>query len=116
MISKNRKKELEYFCKQYYEWKAELAIRNRIGTSEFDDPTGDEAVRIYELNKKIEIIDECILNVAGEYLAPFLKKHICEGATYEYLRTKLSMQYGRRQFYEVRDIFFINLSRGKHMF
>lgn len=115
MITKNRKKELEYFCKQYYEWKAEIVVRTRKGTNEFDDPTADEAIRIYELNKKIELVDICLTKTTDDYLIPYLKKHICDGATYEYLRTKLNMQCGRRQFYELRDIFFLKLSQEKHL-
>lgn len=115
MITKNRMKELEYFVKQYDEWKEEIRhVRLIFGSNEWLDPTGDEAVRIYELEQAIGLIDICMSSV-DEYLRPYMLEHLTKGATYEYLRTKKGMIFGRRQFYEERTRFFLKLSQEKHI-
>ena len=116
-ISKNRQKELEYFAKQYFEWRAYLAsIPIPKETDEFADPTGEEAVKRFIYSRNIKIIDDCIARSCPDYICSYLLKNVALGETYELLSTKKNLRCGRRQFYEYRSIFFKYLSQKEHMF
>lgn len=113
ILTKYRKKELEYFCLQYGDYKKELAnINYAKGTSEWDDPTYEEVIYRERLQKNIEVIDETMHQVCSDILCPYMYRCICKGEKYEYLE----IPCGRRQFYDLRDEFYIVLSQKKHMF
>ena len=116
-LSKNRQKELEYFARQYYEWKEELAsIPIPKETGEFSDPTGEEAIRRNIYARNIKAVDDALSASCPDYIVEYLLKNVVKGETYELLSTKGNLICGRRQFYEYRSIFFKNLSQKEHMF
>ena len=108
ILTKYRKKELEYMCLQYNDYKSQLAsINMRLGTGEWDDPTYEEVCFRENLTKKIQIIDEALSEVCSSAISPYIFKSVTKGVAYEYLGAPI----GRRQFYDLKDEFYIVLSQ-----
>ena len=111
--SRSRYYELKYFCYQYHEWekqKREIKIfpggnfREKVS-----DPTGDTAVKLASLNYKIGIVDKCI-EEAGEMIAPWLKKCIVDGKSYNVLVSD-GVPCGKEYFYQRYRLFFSRLNQ-----
>lgn len=83
-ISRYRYLELRYFCLQYMEKKQSGEVK-------------------YE--KDIKLIDETVKEIAGS-LQQYLMENVTEGVRYE----DMQVPCGRRQFYELRRLFFVSLS------
>ena len=116
-MSQNRKKELEYFAKQYFEWVEYLdSVKVPKETNEFSDPTGEEAVKRVIYDRNIRIVNECILLSCPIHVSHQLLLNVVNGDSYENLVLRKNLKCGRRQFYEYRAIFFNKLSQKEHMY
>lgn len=118
-ISKHRYMEMVHYCLQYPEWKDALELEPVISGGGMDgmpkggprkDKLEELAIRRSKLSGKCRNVER-----AAELAAGDLKKYIIiavtrEGMSYDYLRTRLNIPCGRRQFYEYRRKFFWILS------
>ena len=84
--------------------------KDKVQTSISGSTTEDVAIRMSELQNKIDLVDETISEAAGSILAPYLRYSVCHGLTYEQCCAK-GLCYGRRQFYEMRRRYIYLLSR-----
>ena len=113
-ISRNRYYELKYFCYQYREWeKAKTELKIFPGGNfreKVSDPTGDVAVRLAELDSKIELVDKCIEEVAPEIYI-WLKLCVVDGKSYNVL-VSYGVPCGKEYFYQRYKAFF---SRINHL-
>lgn len=109
-ISLNRFRELKYFCLQYEDKKRELKSLTFISSPVSDgqphgnntsDTTAKKALRISELKKDIELIEQCAIEVDSE-IYQYIIKNVTEGIAYEFL----DVPSGRRQFYSARRKFY----------
>ena len=121
-ISKERYRELKYFCLQYPDWKKELAaiadtvkasaIKNDGGiySGNVSDGTKDLAIKRVELQRKCADIEDAAAQ-ADAFLCPYIIEAVTGDLSYTYLRTVRGMACGKNQFYEARRKFFYNLSK-----
>lgn len=112
-ISKARYYELKWFCYQYREWekaKSELKIfpggnfREKVA-----DPTGDTAVKLAQLDYKIETVDRCIQEVAPE-IDIWLKQCVVDGKSYNVL-VSYGVPCGKEYFYQRYRAFFSRINQ-----
>ncbi len=112
-ISKNRYYELKYFCYQYHEWeKAKSNLKIFPGGNfreKVADPTGEVAVKLAELDYKIETVDKCINEVAPE-ISPWLKECIISGKSYNVL-VSYGVPCGKEYFYQRYRAFFSRINQ-----
>ena len=116
-ISKNRYYELKYFCYQYPEWKKEKTKLKIFPGGNFGktiskkqtDITCDLAVKLSNLDYKIETVDKCIAETAPE-IEPWLKKCIVEGKSYDKLVPD-GVPCCREYFYKRYRLFFSRLNQ-----
>ena len=112
-ISRNRYYELKYFCYQYHEWeKAKSNLKIFPGGNfreKVADPTGEVAVKLAELNYKIELVDRCIQEVAPEIYI-WLKECITSGKSYNVLVT-YGVPCGKEYFYQRYRAFFSRINQ-----
>ena len=117
-ISPARYDELRAVCRQYPEYRRQLERaragivdkpRRRSGAWHLPDPTGNAAIRLASLPFAVRLraIEESAAAVAEPAIAEALIQNACEGATYYRLRPAI----GERQFYVLRQLFFIELDR-----
>lgn len=115
-ISKNRRLELKYFCLQYKEWESYLReYYLRYGTTEFSDPTGEEAVKRVLYSKYMSLVNE-ISKIAGGEISEYLFKAVTEDLSYINLRTMHSIPCGKEFYYERYHKFWYLLSQKEHRF
>lgn len=116
-ISRDRYRELKYFCRQYMEKKAKLeALREPGGLamdgmphgSNTSDPTGKRALMALQLARDIALIEETAQEVAGVDWWQMLA-HVTDGIPVE----QLEIHQGRNQFYQIRRKFFWLLDQRK---
>ena len=111
-ISRCRYYELKYFCYQYHEWEKEKSKMKIFPGGNFDknfsDPTGENAVKLAELDYKINAVDECIMEVAPE-IYEWLKMCIVDGKSYNVL-TAYGIPCGKEYFYQRYRLFFSRLN------
>ena len=116
-IPKNRQYELIYFCLQYPEWKKYLKdYELRKGTREFDDPTGEEAVKRCLCYEKVKLIEKIAHLAGGDIFETYILKAVTEDLSYNNLRTFYNMPISRDLYYEMWHKFFYFLSQEKHSF
>lgn len=112
-ISRNRYYELKYFCYQYREWeKAKTELKIFPGGNfdqNFSDPTGEIAVKLAELDSKIELVDKCIEEVAPEIYI-WLKMCIIDGKSYNVLVSH-GVPCGKEYFYQRYKAFFSRINQ-----
>ena len=110
-----------HYALQYQSWKDEYAsisgglsaitndgMPHATGTS---NPTEAKAMRMAELSKKIEMIEETAKE-AGGVLAPWILKAVThEEVTYTYLRSIMGIPCGKNLFYDHRRKFYYLLNR-----
>lgn len=112
-ISKNRYYELKYFCYQYHEWeKAKIELKIFPGGNfreKVADPTGEVAVKLAELNYKIELVDKCLQEVAPEIYI-WLKECITSGKSYNVLVSS-GVPCGKEYFYQRYRAFFSRINQ-----
>lgn len=117
-ISKERYRELKYFCLQYDEWKKQLSLCASLqaqqltgmpgGKNKISNPTADAAVKRSELMEKCALVEQTAIE-AGAALYQYLLKNVTQGTPYEYM----NVPCGRRLFYEARRRFFFFLSQKR---
>ena len=117
-ISREKYRELKYFCLQYPEWKHQLQTLTddlkapiitdmptaHIGT----DSTARIMLKRIELAEKCTIVEQTAQEVCGDTYSALLK-NVTEGIRYE----NLNAFRARKQFYEDRRKFFYNLSKKR---
>lgn len=117
-ISPARYDELRAICRQYPEYRRQLERaragivdrpRRRGGAWHMPDPTGNAAIHLASMPfaRRLRAIEESASAVAEPAIAEALIKNACEGVTYYRLRPAI----GERQFYVLRQLFFIELDR-----
>ncbi len=117
-ISREKYRELKYFCLQYPDWKHQLQtlsddmkapiITDMPTAHNGTDSTAMLVLRRIELAEKCALIEQTAQEVCGNtYLA--LLKNVTEGLPYE----NITAYSGRRQFYEDRRKFFYKLSKKR---
>ena len=115
-ISTYRRKELKYFCLQYYEWKKEvLSYKQTHVQDEWTDDTGDTAIEHVQSKKKMELVEE-ISKKAGGDISDYIFKSVTENLSYADMRAKYYIPCGRDYFYERLHKFYFLLSQEKHTF
>ena len=114
-ISKERYRELMYFCMQYSEWKEsiEYGLCSSPSTNEphgtgISNPTERIAIRNQKALDNCRLVEDTA-RLAGDSIWKYLLKNVTEGITYEYM----DVPCGRRYFYEARRRFFYMLSQKK---
>ncbi len=117
-ISKERYRELKYFCLQYEEWKRQLSLCASLqpqkltgmpnAKNAISNPTADAAVKAAELREKCALVEQTAIEADAE-LYQYLLKNVTQGVPYEYM----PVPCGRRQFYELRRKFFFLLSKKR---
>lgn len=112
-ISKHRYYELKHFCYQYHEWekqKSNLKI-SPVGIFEknLPDPTGETAVKLAQLDTKIETVDHCLKEVAPEIYI-WLKMCVVDGKSYNVL-VSYGVPCGKEYFYQRYRLFFSRLNQ-----
>lgn len=112
-ISRCRYYELKYFCYQYHEWekaKSELKIfpSGKFGGNVLD-PTGEQAVKLAELDYKIETVDQCLKDVAPEIYI-WLKMCVVDGKSYNVLVSH-GVPCGKEYFYQRYRAFFSRINQ-----
>ena len=113
-ISKFRRKELKYFCLQYYEWKKYLlSFELRTGEDEWDDPTGDEAVERTLAKEKMTLVEKISIN-AGEDIKDYILIAVTQDLSYADMQKKYIIPCGRDYFYDRLHKFYYLLSQEKH--
>ncbi len=117
-ISKERYLELKHFCLQYPEWNKELSnlrlIRSgsptdTIKTDDIKDPTGDIAVKVARLTKRIDVLKEAITGL-DPWISDYIFEAVTSGRTYEYYQTN-GIACGRVYFYQRYHEFFYLLDK-----
>lgn len=114
-ISKNRYRELKYFCLQYKEKKDKLQSMSFISAVNIDgmphgtnisNPTAIQGEVIAQLKHDIEIIERTAMETDAEFYQ-YILDNITKGISWEYLDVPLS----RRSFYYLRRKYFYLLSK-----
>lgn len=110
MLSKKRKNELKYICLAYIEKVEKIKEFSYINGVSFGQGSGNvktdaleqKVIKLIELKRQIEVIEQCCLKVFGGDDYQEAMKNITEGVPYEYLEIYMS----RRSFYRKKDKFF----------
>jgi len=115
-LSKNRYRELKYFCMQYQKWIEELrSINYNLQSYKVNDlpksnninkPTERLAIKKTDLERKIKIVEQTAIE-ASPIIYQELLINITQGISYEYL----NVPYSKSQFYKIRKVFFDLLSK-----
>lgn len=117
-ISEARYEELKAICRQYRGMRRAMD-RARAGIVDRDggrgawhrpDPTGSAAIAMagHPYARRMKLIEESAAKVAEPVVAAALLRNVSEGWDYDLLRPPC----GRRQFYVIRQLFFIELDRA----
>ena len=114
-ISRERYRELLYFCMQYRQWKEQIeyglhgvnndGMPHGTGTS---NPTEQQALRNEKLISNCKLIEEAAQK-AEPSIWEYILRNVTEGVVYEYM----NVPCGRRYFYEARQRFYEILSESK---
>ena len=116
-ISRDKYNELKYFCLQYWQNKQEIDRNYGIdgfsqdgmprGTSS-SNPTEKKALRIAQLKRDTELIEQTAMEADAEIYS-WILKNVTSGVPYEYMDVPM----GRRKFYEARRYFFFLLAQKR---
>lgn len=123
-ISKNRFKELYYWCLQYDEWKDELKykmdtvrsveITDMPASHQNGDATQHLAIRRAELDHNCKLIEQTI-NETDPELSQYLMKAVTdENITYRYLKMIMGIPCCKDVYYDRRRKFYWLLSQKKN--
>lgn len=111
-----------HYALQYRDWKASLdanrdtrgAIRydkDRIQTSNDFDSTSETAMRMVEIQEKVDKIDDCIeIACDGSHLNKWVRLGVCYGFTIYQLMDD-GMPCGKNMYYDIRQRFYYELSK-----
>lgn len=118
-LSKNRQMELEYFCRQYKEFKQkytdEVGLKSRpengyLYNSQNGAPTEKAALRASQYSEKVEMIEEAARK-AEPMLSKYLVLAVTEDLSYETMQTRYRIPCSRGYFYSRRRKFFWELDK-----
>lgn len=84
--------------------------KDKVQTSNDFNSTEDIGIRLAEIKEKIDLIDETLIESAGELLAPYLRLGVCYGLTYVQLQNK-DIPCGHNHYYEIRRKYYYLLSK-----
>nr|WP_317357275.1 hypothetical protein [uncultured Tyzzerella sp.] len=112
-ISKKRRNELKYICLAYPEKVKQIQEFSYINGAGFGQGSGNlktdalekKVLRLIEMKKQTELIEQCCLKVFGGDDYQEALKNITQGIPWEYLEIYMS----RRKFYNLRKTFFEEL-------
>lgn len=111
-ISKEKYRELMYFCMQYEDMKSRIEYgMHSIDSdgqphgSSVGSPTEEQAIRNERYAHNVRIIEEAAKEAAPE-LYKYILQSVTDGISYDYLDAPC----GRHQFYNARRKFFYRLS------
>lgn len=116
-ISKNRYRELKYFCRQYREKQERLRELTEIAAAAMQeggrsgkvpDVTADTAIRREELQEDLDSIEQAAMETDAE-LYGYIIRNVADGIPYEHLGVPCS----RASFFRIRKKFFWILSKKK---
>ena len=122
-ISKNRFKELYYWCLQYSEWRDELRYKTdtvrsieitAIPTAHGNrDATQNLAIRRAQLTQNCKIIEQTAIEADPDLYQYLLKAVTDEEVTYRYLKMVMGIPCGKKMYYDRRRKFYWLLSQRK---
>ena len=114
-ISKERYRELMYFCMQYQGWKDRIEYGLKAGCHDgqphggsVGNPTEEQAIKNAEYECKAKMIEDTAYETDQE-LWKYILNSVTMGIPYEYMKAPC----GRRQFYDARRKFFYLLSKKR---
>lgn len=121
-IPKYRFLELKYFCLQYPEWKREYAILLGLSASsatnseiktqqEFQDPTGNLAIRLSVLNSKISLVGK-IAKMSDPEIGDYVLLAVTRGLSFVKLKTLYEIPCERDMYYDRYRRFFWLMDRA----
>ena len=110
-----------HYALQYRDWKAYLdaerdtrgAIRydkDRIQTSNDFDSTSATAMRMIEIQDKLDKIDDCIAAVCDDAMIKYLRLSVCYGFTF-YQLAEQDIPCGKNYMTKLRQRFYYELSK-----
>lgn len=122
-ISKNRFRELYYWCLQYNDWKDELRYKvdtvKSIGitdipiTHDNGDPTQQLAFRRVRLENNCKLIEQTAIETDPD-IYPYLIKAVTDpDVTYRYLKLIMGIPCSHNTYYDRRRRFYWLLSKKK---
>ena len=117
-ISPGRYEELKSICRQYREYEAALRRaragivdrpERKSGAWHRPDPTGSaaQALADHPYARRVKLIEQSAAAVAEPVIARAILRSVSEGVSFEVLAPPI----GNRQFYILRQLFFIELDR-----
>ena len=122
-ISKNRFKELYYWCLQYSEWKDELRYRvdtvksieitDSPITHDNGDPTQQLAFRRVHLESNCKLIEQTAIETDPDIYQYLIKAVTDPDVTYRYLKLIMGIPCSHNTFYDRRRRFYWLLSKKK---
>ncbi len=116
-LPKQRFLTVYHHCLQYPEWKDEYqALQSSIGISAVNydgmphgsgvgDPTSSEAIRLADLDAKMKLLEDTVMEVAPE-IYQWLLKGVTEDRPFYYLHDTMRMPLERDAYYERRRKFY----------
>lgn len=123
-ISKNRFRELYYWCLQYDEWLDELKYKtDTVKSIEItdmpvvhcgSDATQRLAIRRAQLEKNCELIEQTAIEADPNIYQYLLKAVTNEDVTYRYLRMIMGIPCGKKMYYDRRRKFYWLLDQRKN--
>lgn len=123
-ISRERRKELYAFCRQYSEWKEKLEVLGMFPkaqcidgmpfarTNSVHDVTADAAIKRASLEEKIKLIEDTAKEAAPD-MWQLLIKNVCYGKNFYYLRDVIGAPISQSAFADRRKYFMILLNERK---
>lgn len=121
-ISKNRQRELVWFCKQYPEWKKDLHHFTTLKGHEITDmpkatkkdisPTEELAFKKMKLQSKCELIENTAKEASID-LYPYIIMSVCKEVNFAQLQ-KNGIPCSQNSFYELRRYFFVLLDKNRN--
>lgn len=111
-----------HYCLQYPEWEDEYGVlKASTGISGIDydamphgnsvgDPVSEEAMRLADLDMKMQQVKDAVHEVAPE-LYRWLLKGVTEDRPYWYLHDVMRMPCGKNQYSEIRRKFYYLMSK-----
>jgi len=120
-ISKHRRMELVHFCLQYPEWvrlrdeyECSSIVRRaleRLPDNSYDsDPTGESAVKLADVRKKMNMVLAASLE-ADDQIGSYIFKAVTEGLSFANLKAKNEIPCEKDMFYDRYHKFFWILSK-----
>lgn len=119
-ISKHEFYTAYHFAMQYNEWKD--TVRGMIGLSAvvtdgmphgntISDPTSQQAMKLSELQRKIDIVESIAKETDEQLYCWLLKGVTCEEITFAYLQTVMNIPCSKNTYYDRRRKFYYLLSK-----